>query len=296
MWIIHHLQFSLGSDSDLGEGLDSWQIPCVLFPFLLAPILTVLATRDSPNSTVFILKTDLLWAGIWSCFKHPLLTGYTHSWIQLLPICSFLWLEYIFLWAQPVLLGYGSRQAREPSWLTLLRACTYLCRGRKGGGTWRIGSQWPFCSVEGTYATSDTALKTVGGCCYVGTAQIISSFEWISVSTIKLDRAWATCSSESCPCPCQGGCNRWSLKVSSNTNQSMILDSMQCFVIRDWNSASSPMARMKPQGLRDLPTLLDGDGRLGARQRAFSHQKRSKTACSVSSVCCMAVCTPAKCG
>lgn len=93
-----------------------------------------------------------------------------------------------------------------------------------------------------------------------------------------------------------GGCSRWSLKVFSNPNQSMILDSIQCFVIRDWNNASSPMARMKPEGLRDLLTLLDGDGRLGARQRALSPQKRSKTACSVSSVCWMAVCIPAKYG
>lgn len=82
---------------------------------------------------------------------------------------------------------------RHRSWLTLLSASKCLGRGRDGGGTWRNKVQWHYCSAEETHQTSGTTLKTAGGYWYVGTAQISSSFEWISVSATKLDVAWSAC-------------------------------------------------------------------------------------------------------
>lgn len=66
-------------------------------------------------------------------------------------------------------------------------------------------------------------------------------------------------------------------------------------ILRDQNSASSPVTSEKPDGFRDLPPL-GGGGRVGTSQRTSSPQKRAKPACPVSYLCRMPVCKLEKCG
>lgn len=90
---------------------DAWQILCVC---LSLPSLHP-AHQCFPRHVywVLILRAGLPWEHTPSCFKHLLLTGSTHHCWQILcsaiHVASFV-LEYIFFWAEPVLLGYGSTQ------------------------------------------------------------------------------------------------------------------------------------------------------------------------------------------
>lgn len=131
---------------------------CVPFPSVFAPSTTLLPIPSllSPHpQSWFTLRTHSV------MFQAPAFTGSTHYCCQIL--CSAIHvasfdLGYIFFWAQPVLLGYGSIQTRKPIWLTSAWDCKVPSRGciveefkgAEGSGltalfwhhTWHLTRQW----------------------------------------------------------------------------------------------------------------------------------------------------------
>lgn len=164
-WHALHLHIPLGSDSHSGVGSDGWQILCVPFLSLLALSMTLLShprfAELQPSALKLLYPGQVLRLVSSTCFNRVYTPLQPTSVLSYMCVVSFD-LEYIFLWAEPILLGHGSTQAWGLGWFTFAWGLWMLWQRPQKGEIWRSRGQRSYCSVQGPYPASDMALEGAG--------------------------------------------------------------------------------------------------------------------------------------